>query len=65
MNTEQLNRLSAIILELKSVAKLQDVHAKQLLTYLRLTQLKLGLLLNFNEVLMKKGITRIVNGLEE
>jgi GxxExxY protein len=52
-----------IILELKSVVKLNDVHPKQLLTYLRLTRLKLGLLLNFNEALMKDGIVRVVNGL--
>ncbi|WP_339704950.1 GxxExxY protein [Algoriphagus aquimarinus] len=39
------------------------VHAKQLLTYLKLTKLKLGLLLNFNEELLKDGIKRVVNGL--
>jgi GxxExxY protein len=52
-----------VILELKSVDAISDVHKKQLLTYLRLTGLKLGFLLNFNEALMKKGITRMVNGL--
>jgi GxxExxY protein len=52
-----------VILELKSVDAISNVHKKQLLTYLRLTGLKLGFLLNFNEALMKKGITRMVNGL--
>ena len=42
-----------------------NAHKKQLLTYLRLTGLKLGYLLNFGEALMKDGITRTVNGLEE
>jgi GxxExxY protein len=54
-----------VILELKSVEKINNAHKKQLLTYLKLTGLKLGFLLNFSESLMKKGITRIVNGLEE
>jgi len=53
----------AIIIELKSVAKIKDVHLKQLLTYLRLSESKLGLLLNFNKALMKDGIKRVVNGL--
>jgi GxxExxY protein len=52
-----------VILELKSVEKLKDVHKKQLLTYLKLSDLKLGLLINFNENLLKNGIKRIVNGL--
>ncbi len=52
-----------VILEIKSIETLAPVHAKQLLTYLRLTGLKLGLLLNFNEALMKNGIKRIVNQL--
>ena len=52
-----------IILELKSVEKILPVHKKQLLTYLKLTNSKLGLLINFNEVLIKDGITRIVNNL--
>jgi iron complex transport system substrate-binding protein len=50
-----------IVVELKSVAQIQPVHAKQLLTYLRLSKKPLGLLINFNEVLLKNGITRIVN----
>lgn len=52
-----------VIIELKSVEKIAPVHPKQLLTYLKVTGLKLGLLINFNEVLVKEGITRIVNHL--
>ena len=54
-----------VILELKCVESVNNAHKKQLLTYLRLTGMKLGLLLNFGEHLMKSGITRIVNGLKE
>jgi len=54
-----------VILELKSVQTLSNAHKKQLLTYLRLTGLKLGYLLNFGEALMKDGITRTVNKLDE
>jgi GxxExxY protein len=50
-----------VIVELKSVEKVQDVHKKQLLTYLRLANKPLGLLINFNEALLKDGITRIIN----
>lgn len=50
-----------IIVELKSVEKIKDVHKKQLLTYLRLAKKPLGLLLNFNEVVLKDGICRIIN----
>ena len=50
-----------IIVELKSVAKIEPVHKKQLLTYLRLAQKPLGLLINFNEELLKDGITRIID----
>jgi GxxExxY protein len=53
----------SVILELKSVEKVNNVHKKQLLTYLRLADFKLGYLLNFGEELMKNGITRSVNGL--
>jgi len=53
------------MLELKSVECVTKAHKKQLLTYLRLTGMKLGFLLNFGEALMRDGITRIVNGLEE
>ncbi len=52
-----------VIIELKSVEKLAPVHPKQLLTYLKVTGLKLGLLINFNEVLLKDAVTRIVNNL--
>jgi len=54
-----------VILELKSVEKVTEAHRKQVQTYLRLTGRKLGYLLNFGEALMKDGITRCVNGLEE
>jgi len=50
-----------VIVELKSVDKVQDIHKKQLLTYLRLAKKPLGLLINFNEPLIKDGITRIIN----
>jgi len=53
-----------VIIELKSVEHLQPVHAKQLLTYLRLTGCRLGLLINFGENLLKNGFKRVVNGLE-
>ncbi|MBN1790094.1 MAG: GxxExxY protein [Bacteroidales bacterium] len=52
-----------VIIELKSVESIAPVHKKQLLTYLKLTGLKLGLLVNFNEALIKDGIYRIVNNL--
>ena len=54
-----------VIIELKSVEKVTSAHKKQILTYLRLTGKKLGYLLNFGEALMKSGITRCVNGLED
>ena len=54
-----------VLIELKSVKKLTMAHRKQLQTYLRLTGLKLGFLLNFGEALMKNGIVRAVNGLED
>lgn len=52
-----------VIVEIKSVEEIHPVHPKQLLTYLKLTNLKLGLLINFNSPLIKTGITRIVNNL--
>ena len=52
-----------LIVEIKSIEALAPVHAKQLLTHLRLTNIKLGLLINFNEELLKNGIKRIVNNL--
>jgi len=54
-----------VVLELKSVERVTPAHKKQIQTYLRLTGCKLGYLLNFGEALMKRGITRAVNGLEE
>ena len=54
-----------VILELKSIENILPVHHKTLLTYLKLTDIKLGLLVNFNVNLVKNGITRIVNNLEE
>ncbi len=48
----------------ESVEQISKVHQKQLLTYLRLKQIKLGYILNFGAALMKDGIKRIVNGLE-
>jgi GxxExxY protein len=52
-----------VIVEIKSVETISPVHHKQLLTYLKITGMKLGILINFNEVLIKEGITRIVNNL--
>jgi GxxExxY protein len=54
-----------VIVEIKSVDLVAPVHKKQLLTYLRLADKRLGLLINFNVVLIKNGITRVVNGLED
>jgi GxxExxY protein len=52
-----------VVVELKSVELIAPVHPKKLLTYLKITGLKLGLLINFNEKLIKDGITRLVNNL--
>jgi len=52
-----------VIIEIKSVEALAQIHKKQLLTYLRLADKRLGLLINFNAVLIKDGISRIANGL--
>lgn len=52
-----------VLIEIKSVEAIAPVHQKQVLTYLKLTGLKLGLLVNFNEALIKNGITRIVHKL--
>ena len=52
-----------VIVEIKSVEAVIPVHKKQLLTYLRLADKRLGLLINFNEKRIKDGITRVVNGL--
>ncbi len=54
-----------IVLELKAVEKMNDIHMAQIITYLRLSQCKLGYLLNFNVAKMKDGIRRVVNGLPE
>lgn len=54
-----------VIIELKSVEQLNKAHRKQIQTYLRLTGLKLGYLFNFGAALMKEGIVRAVNHLEE
>ena len=54
-----------VIVELKSVEQINKAHRKQIQTYLRLTGLKLGYILNFGAALMKEGIVRAVNGLEE
>ncbi len=56
---------NAIILELKSCEKIEPIHKAQLLTYLKLSGLTLGLVLNFNVPVMRDGIARIVNNLEE
>lgn len=52
-----------VIVEIKSVEALAPVHKKQLLTYLRLADMRLGLLINFNVELIKDGIKRIANGM--
>jgi GxxExxY protein len=52
-----------VLVELKSIESLGNVHKKQVLTYLKLMNMKLGLLINFGEALIKDGIVRIVNGL--
>jgi len=53
-----------VVVELKSVEKVEPVHKKQLLTYLRIADKPLGLLINFNELLLRDGITRIINTAE-
>lgn len=52
----------SVLIELKSVKQIEDIHLKQLLTYIRLSNKKLGLLINFNEILLKNGIRRVING---
>ncbi|MEZ4807441.1 MAG: GxxExxY protein [Flavobacteriales bacterium] len=56
---------SKLIIEVKSVEELHPVHWAQVLTYLKLTKNKLGLLVNFNEKLVQEGIRRVANGLSE
>ena len=58
-------RADLVIVELKSVEAVAPVHKKQLLTYLRLSYKRLGLLINFGEARIKNGISRVVNGLPE
>lgn len=52
-----------VVVELKSIEKLEKVHSKQLLSYLKLSGHKVGLLINFNEALLKDGLKRLVNDL--
>lgn len=52
-----------VVLEIKSIEQVANVHAKQVLTYLRITKMKLGLLINFNVPIIKVGITRVVSNL--
>ena len=54
-----------VLVELKSVESISKVHPKQVLTYLKLTDIKLGLLINFGAPLLKDGIHRIANGIQE
>lgn len=54
-----------VIVELKSIESVSAVHKKQLLTYLRLADKRLGLLINFGEEVIRDGISRVVNGLRE
>jgi GxxExxY protein len=54
-----------VVVEIKSTESVSPVHKKQLLTYLRLADKRLGLLINFNVELIKQGISREVNGLKE
>jgi len=54
---------SKLIIEIKSVDALNDVHLAQILTYLKLADCKLGLLINFNVSILKNGIRRVVNNL--
>ena len=56
---------NSIVLELKSCERIKPIHKAQLLTYLKLTGVTLGLLLNFNAVVMRNGIVRMVNKLED
>jgi GxxExxY protein len=54
-----------VVVEVKSIEGVERVHKKQLLTYLRLLNKRLGILINFNEELIKNGISRIANGVED
>jgi GxxExxY protein len=50
------------VLEIKSIESLQDIHLTQILTYLRLSNCKLGMLINFNALQFKNGVKRVING---
>jgi GxxExxY protein len=52
-----------VIIEIKAIEALNDIHKAQVLTYLKLTDIKLGLLMNFNVLYLKDGVKRIVNNL--
>ncbi|HEX3602019.1 MAG TPA: GxxExxY protein [Lacipirellulaceae bacterium] len=54
-----------VVVEVKSIESVERVHKKQVLTYLRLLNKRLGILINFNEELIRDGISRVANGLEE
>ncbi|WP_456441671.1 GxxExxY protein [Caldithrix abyssi] len=54
-----------VIIEVKSVESLNDIHLAQILTYLKLSNCRLGILINFNVTLLKNGIKRVVNNLQE
>lgn len=54
--------MNKLVVEIKCIDKLADIHTSQTLTYLKLGEYKLGLLINFNELLLKNGIKRIING---
>jgi GxxExxY protein len=54
-----------VILEIKGVEQLHPIHKKQLLTYLRLTNMRLGLVINFDAEFIRDGVARVVNGLPE
>ncbi len=51
-----------VVVEIKSVESLNEIHIAQVLTYLKLSNCKLGLLINFNSVLFKNGVKRLING---
>jgi GxxExxY protein len=55
----------SVVVELKSVEMIERIHCKQLLTYLKLSKMQVGLLINFNVERLREGIKRIVNGLKD
>ena len=63
---EELNKITEkIILELKAVEKIEQIHKAQLLSYMKLSGCKIGLLINFNVKMLKNGIYRLVLDLKE